>query len=82
MTDKEMHMYGCDFQAYKESVKDSITYKVSGGVMVLAGLLSDAQELMVGDDIDTARKYLNRAKSLMFDMTYTGKLTFLPKEGE
>ena len=82
MTDKEMHMYGCDFQAYKESVKDSITYKVSGGVMVLAGLLSDAQELMVGDDIDTARKYLNRAKALMFDMTYTGKLTFLPKEGE
>ena len=82
MTDKEMHMYGCDFQAYKESVKDSITYKVSGGVMVLAGLLSDAQELMVGDDIDTARKYLNRAKALMFDMTWTDSLTFLPKEGE
>lgn len=82
MTDKEMHMYGCDFQAFKESVKDSITYKVSGGVMVLAGLLSDAQELMVGDDTDTARKYLNRAKALMFEMRYTGNLTFLPKEGE
>jgi len=82
MTDKEMQMYGCDFQAFKESVKDSITYKVSGGVMVLAGLLSDAQELMVGDDIDTARKYLNRAKALMFEMRYTGTLTFLPKEGE
>jgi len=77
-----MQMYGCDFQAFKESVKDSITYKVSGGVMVLAGLLSDAQELMVGDDIDTARKYLNRAKALMFEMRYTGTLTFLPKEGE
>ena len=82
MTDKEIQMYGCDFQAFKESVKDSITYKVSGGVMVLAGLLSDAQELMVGDDIDTARKYLNRAKALMFDMTWTDSLTFLPKEGE
>ena len=82
MTDKQMQMYGCDFQAFKESVKDSITYKVSGGVMVLAGLLSDAQELMVGDDIDTARKYLNRAKALMFDMTWTDSLTFLPKEGE
>ena len=82
MTDKEMQMYGCDFQAFRESVEDSITYKLSGGVMVLAGLLSDAQELMAMGDTETARQYLNRAKSLMFDMTYTGKLTFLPKEGE
>jgi hypothetical protein len=82
MTDKEMQMYGCDFQAFKESVKDSLTYKISGGVMVLAGLLSDAQELMAMGDTETAKKYLNRAKALMFDMRYTGKLTFLPKEGE
>jgi len=82
MIDKQIQMYGCDFQAYKATVKDSLTYKLSGGVMVLAGLLSDAQELMVGDDIDTARKYLNRAKALMFEMRYTGTLTFLPKEGE
>jgi hypothetical protein len=82
MTDKEMQMYGCDFQAYKVTVKDSLTYKISGGVMVLAGLLSDAQELMAMGDTETARKYLNRAKALMFDMRYTGNLTFLPKEGE
>ena len=90
MTDKEMQMYGCDFQAFRESVEDSITYKLSGGVMVLAGLLSDAQELMVPafeelmamGDTETARKYLNRAKALMFDMRYVGRLTFLPKEGE
>jgi hypothetical protein len=50
--------------------------------MVLAGLLSDAQELMAMGDTETARKYINRAKALMFDMRYTGKLTFLPKEGE
>lgn len=82
MTDKQIQMYGCDFQAFKESVKDSITYKVSGGVMVLAGLLSDAQELMAMGDTETARQYLNRAKALMFDMTWTDSLTFLPKEGE
>jgi hypothetical protein len=82
MTDKEMQMYGCDFQAFKESVEDSLTYKLSGGVMVLAGLLSDAQELMAMGDTETARKYLNRAKALMFEMRYTGTLTFLPKEGE
>ena len=82
MTDKEMQMYGCDFQSYKKTVEESLTYRLSGGVMVLAGLLSDAQELMAMGDTETARKYLNRAKALMFDMRYTGKLTFLPKEGE
>jgi hypothetical protein len=80
--DKQIQMYGCDFDAFKESVKDSITYKLSGGVMVLAGLLSDAQELMALGDTETARQYLNRAKALMFEMRYTGTLTFLPKEGE
>ena len=81
--DKQMQMYGCDFDAFKESVKDSITYKVSGGFMVLAGLLSDAQELMVMGDTETAMKYLNRAKALMFDMRYTdGYLTFLPTGDE
>jgi hypothetical protein len=83
MTDKEMQMYGCDFQAYKVTVKDSLTYKISGGVMVLAGLLSDAQELMAMGDTETAMKYLNRAKALMFDMRYTdGNLTFLPTGDE
>lgn len=82
MTEKDMQMYGCDFQAFRESVEDSITYKLSGGVMVLAGLLSDAQELMAMGDTETARQYLNRAKALMFDMRYVGRLTFLPKEGE
>lgn len=82
MTDKEFQMYGCDYQAFRESVEDSITYKLSGGVMVLAGLLSDAQELMAMGDTETARKYLNRAKALMFDMRWTDRLTFLPKEGE
>ena len=80
--DKQIQMYGCDFDAFKESVKDSITYKLSGGVMVLAGLMSDAQELMAMGDTETARQYLNRAKALMFEMRYTGTLTFLPKEGE
>jgi hypothetical protein len=80
--DKQLQMYGCDFQAFRESVEDSITYKLSGGVMVLAGLLSDAQELMAMGDTETARQYLNRAKALMFEMRYVGRLTFLPKEGE
>jgi hypothetical protein len=68
MTDKEMQMYGCEFYDFRESVKDSMTYKLSGGAMVVAGLMSDAQELMALGNTETARQYLNRAKALMFDM--------------
>lgn len=80
--DKQIQMYGCDFQAYKATVKDSLTYKLSGGVMVLAGLLSDAQELMAMGDTETARQYLNRAKALMYEMAHTRYMSFVPTEGE
>ena len=68
MTTKEITMYGCDITAFKESVKSSFTYEMTGGAMVIAGLMSDAQELMALGDTETARQYLNRAKALVFDM--------------
>ena len=77
MTDKEMQMYGCEFYDFRESVKDSITYKLSGGAMVVAGLMSDAQEMMAHGDTESARMYLNRAKALVFDMM-DGKMSFGP----
>lgn len=68
MTEKEFQMYGCDMTAFKESVRDSISYRLSGGGMIVAGLMSDAQELMALGDTETARQYLNRAKSILFEM--------------
>jgi hypothetical protein len=68
MTTKETTMYGCDIEAFKECVKGSFTYEMTGGAMVIAGLMSDAQELMALGDTKTARQYLNRAKALVFDM--------------
>jgi hypothetical protein len=68
MTTKEITMYGCDIDAFKKSVKGSFTYEMTGGAMVIAGLMSDAQELMALGDTETARQYLNRAKALVFDM--------------
>ena len=60
-------MYGfADIDAYVESVKDSITYKFTGGNMVVAGLMSDAQELMAHGDTERARQSLNIAKTIMF----------------
>ena len=41
-------MYGCDIGKFMESVEDSMTYKLSGANMVVAGLMSDAQEQLAG----------------------------------
>jgi len=73
-----MQMYGCNIETFKESVKQSITYR-SGGAMVVAGLMSDAQEMMAHGDSDSARMYLNRAKALVFDMM-DGKMSFGPTD--
>jgi hypothetical protein len=62
-------MYGfADIDSYIESVKDSITYKFTGGNMVVAGLMSDAQELMAVGDVERSRQTLNVAKTIMFEI--------------
>jgi hypothetical protein len=75
----DMQMYGCNIETFKESVKQSITYRYSGGAMVVAGLMSDAQEMMAHGDSDSARMYLNRAKALVFDMV-DGSMSFGPTD--
>jgi hypothetical protein len=62
-------MYGfADMDAYIDSVKRSITYKITGGHMIVAGLMSDAQEQMAHDDIEGARQTLNIAKTVLFQI--------------
>ena len=62
-------MYGVnDINAYIESVKNSITYKFTGANMVVAGLMSDAQEQIAFDDTEGARKTLNIAKAILFQI--------------
>ena len=75
MNDSDKMMYGCDIEAFKESVKDSFTYKATGGYMVIASLLSDAQEQLAHGDDFGARQTLNKAKALIFDMA-DGGMTF------
>ena len=65
-SNRDIQMYGCNFQDFLENVTDSITYKLSGANMVVAGLMSDAQEQMAFGDIEGARKTLNRAKGVLF----------------
>ena len=70
---KEIIMYGCDINEFVASVKDGITYKLSGANMVVAGLMSDAQEMMAHGDTESARQTLNQAKHILF-MIMDGEL--------
>ena len=60
------NVYGCDINEFINSVTRSINYKCSGANMVVAGLMSDAQEQMSYGDVEGARQTLNRAKALLF----------------
>tara|TARA_R110002126_G_scaffold24817_1_gene85650 strand:+ start:384 stop:644 length:261 start_codon:yes stop_codon:yes gene_type:complete len=63
---RNVSMYGFeDIDSYIESVRESITYQFAGGNMVVAGLMSDAQELMTRDT-ERARQTLNIAKTILF----------------
>ena len=65
----DIQMYGvASIDAYIKSVTDSFTYKVTGGNMIVAGLMSDAQELMSFGDTEGARKTLNIAKAILFQI--------------
>jgi hypothetical protein len=65
-TNRNEQMYGfADFDAYIDSVKVSISYRFSGANMVVASLMSDAQEQMAFGDTEGARKTLNIAKSII-----------------
>ena len=67
-------MYGfADIDGYVESMKNSITYRFTGANMVVAGLMSDAQEWLVVGEKERARQTLNVAKHLLF-LVMDGKL--------
>lgn len=72
-TTREMQVYGCDIKKFVDSVKDGVTYKLSGANMVVAGLMSDAQEELVHGSAEGARQTLNRAKHILF-MIMDGEL--------
>ena len=74
----EIQAYGAKKSEILESVRDSISFKLSGPGMVIASYLSDAQELMelrVGSNLNDARQYINIAKMLMMEF----ELGFTPR---
>lgn len=70
---REVRMYGCTEAQMREAVESSITFKFSGPAMVVASMMSDAQEMISTeygevDDMraEDARQQLNRAKFVLF----------------
>jgi hypothetical protein len=73
---REVGMYGVTEAGMREAVENSITFKLSGPEMMVASLLSDAQEMMAYEQpdfnvIEDQRQLLNRAKWILF--TYVTK---------
>lgn len=69
---REISMYGCTEADLRESVESSITFKFSGPAMIVASMMSDAQEIMAYEQpdfrtIESQRQLLNRAKFVLFE---------------
>ena len=76
---REVRMYGVTEAQMREAVESSITFKLSGPAMVVAGMMSDAQEMMAYEQpdfntIEDQRQLLNRAKWILFE--------YVMKDGE
>ena len=63
---KELEVYGMTREEIEEFYINSITAKLSGLEMVVAGILSDCQEL--AGNTEQVRKQLNVAKFVLFKM--------------
>lgn len=71
MTEDQARMFGMSTDDIREDYMESLTARLSGLEMVVAGLLSDSQELLNfnGDKAkDQIRKNLNVAKFILFEM--------------
>lgn len=68
MTDFELNCYGISEADIKQQYMESLTAKMSGIEMVVAGVLSDCQELLsISADPEKIRKQLNIAKFMLFE---------------
>lgn len=70
MTEFEKNCYGMSEQDIREDYMESLTAKLSGLEMVVAGILSDCQEELCAGPANQARvaRQLNVAKFIIFEM--------------
>ena len=81
MNEAEKRMYGMSAEDIREDYMESLTARISGLEMVVAGILSDCQELLSMGTVveggqtvvspvaaERVRKQLNVAKFIVFEM--------------
>ena len=69
MNEAEKRMFGMSKEAIEQQYINSITAKLSGLEMVVAGILSDCQEMLeCGYSKEQIRQQLNIAKFIIFEM--------------
>ena len=68
MSAKEIAMFGMTKEDIREDYMEGLTAKLSGLEMVVAGILSDCQELTAMGRTEDVRKQLNVAKFILFEM--------------
>ena len=69
---REVGMYGVTVAGMRESVESSLTFRMTGPAMIVASMMSDAQEMMAFEQpdfntIEDQRQLLNRAKWVLFE---------------
>lgn len=75
---RQVRMYGVTEAGMREAVESSLSFRHSGPAMMVASIMSDAQEMISTEygEVDSmraedARQALNRAKWILFE--YMGK---------
>ena len=68
MNEAESRMFGMSAADIREDYIESLTARISGLEMVVAGILSDSQELLSMGRTEDVRKQLNIAKFVLFEM--------------
>ena len=73
---RDIRMYGVSEAELREWLESSITFRTSGPAMVVAGLMSDCQEMVsygpydsdtLANIMEDQRQTLNRAKWILFE---------------
>ena len=84
LTKAEIKMFGTTEDNIREHYMNCLTAKLSGHEMVVAGILSDCQEMIYGGDeltyddanLERVRQSLNIAKFILFEMMKTNREEF------
>ena len=83
MREDEKRMFGMSKEDIEEQYINSLTARLSGLEIVVAGILSDCQEMLeLGYAKDDIRKQLNVAKFILFEMKDRKEEVLVNSDGE